>query len=92
MVKATRDNVTGTYKGYSLSGITLVNPTVLNVSYYDDYAFMGTNGIPASTDRNFKYDAETGYDTRYTASAKTFWQVPWQPDWKAVPLPLIFAV
>ncbi len=72
VVKATRDNVTGTYKGYSLSGITLVNPTVLNVSYYDDYAFMGTNGIPASTDANFKYDAETGYHTRYTASAKTF--------------------
>ena len=72
MVKATRDNVTDTYKGYSLSGITLVSPTVLNVSYYDDYAFMGTNGIPASTDANFKYDAETGYHTRYTASAKTF--------------------
>ena len=72
VVKATRDNVTGTYKGYSLSGITLVSPTVLNISYYDDYAFMGTNGIPASTDANFKYDAETGYDTRYTASAKTF--------------------
>ena len=72
VVKATRDNLTGTYKGYSLSGITLVSPTVLNVSYYDDYAFMGTNGIPASTDANFKYDAETGYHTRYTASAKTF--------------------
>ncbi len=72
MVKATRDNLTGTYKGYTLSGITLVSPTVLNISYYDDYAFMGTNGIPASTDANFKYDAETGYDTRYTASAKTF--------------------
>ncbi len=72
VVKATRDNLTGTYKGYSLSGITLVNPTVLNVSYYDDYAFMGTNGIPASTDANFKYDVETGYDTRYTVSAKTF--------------------
>ncbi|WP_024996742.1 RHS repeat-associated core domain-containing protein, partial [Bacteroides graminisolvens] len=72
VVKATRDNLTGTYKGYALSGITLVSPTVLNVSYYDDYAFMGTNGIPASTDANFKYDAETGYHTRYTASAKTF--------------------
>jgi hypothetical protein len=72
VVKATRDNVTGTDKGYFLSGITLVSSTVLNVSYYDDYAFMGTNGIPASTDANFKYDAETGYDTRYTASAKTF--------------------
>jgi RHS repeat-associated protein len=71
-MKAPRDNVTGTYKGYSLSGITLVSPTVLNFSYYDDYAFMGTNGIPASADANFKYDAETGYDTRYTASAKTF--------------------
>ena len=45
---------------------------MLNFSYYDDYAFMGTNGIPASADANFKYDAETGYHTRYTASAKTF--------------------
>ena len=44
---------------------------MLNVSYYDDYAFMGANGIPAFTDANFKYDAETGYDTRYTI-AKTF--------------------
>ena len=49
----------------------LVSPTVLNFSHYDDYAFMGTNGIPASTDANFKYDAEAGYHTRYTASAKT---------------------
>ena len=71
-MKTTRDNVTGTYKGYFLSGITLVSSTVLNVSYYDDYAFMGTNGIPASTDANFKYDAETSYDTRYTTSARIF--------------------
>ena len=92
MVKTTRDNVTGTYKGYFLSGITLVSSTVLNVSYYDDYAFMGTNGIPASTEANFKYDAETSYDTRYTTSARIFLQVSWQPGWKAIPLPLIFAV
>ena len=75
VVKATRDNVTGTDKGYFLSGITLVSSTVLNVSYYDDYAFMGTNGIPASTEANFKYDAETSYDTRYTTSARIFLQV-----------------
>jgi hypothetical protein len=45
-------------RGIFLIGYTLVSSTVLNVSYYDDYAFMGANGIPAFTDANFKYDAK----------------------------------
>ncbi|MBP1615020.1 MAG: hypothetical protein H6Q13_2468 [Bacteroidetes bacterium] len=71
LVKAERDNTTGTYKGYALSGITLVSPTVLNVSYYDDYAFMGKNGIPDSTDTNFHYEPISGFGIRYEESTKT---------------------
>ncbi|MBP1615015.1 MAG: hypothetical protein H6Q13_2463 [Bacteroidetes bacterium] len=72
VVKVTRDNTMGTYKGYTLSGITLVSPTVLNVNYYDDYAFMGKNGIPDSTDTYFRYEPISGFGIRYKESAKTF--------------------
>ncbi len=70
VVKATRSNTTDTYKGYASSfGITLTSPTVLSVNYYDDYAFIGSNGIDSGITA---YDAQTGFDTRYTVSAKTF--------------------
>ncbi|TWV06060.1 hypothetical protein FQ707_14605 [Bacteroidaceae bacterium HV4-6-C5C] len=70
VVKATRSNTTDTYKGYASSfGITLTSPTVLSVNYYDDYAFIGSNGIDSGI---AAYDALTGFDTRYTVSAKTF--------------------
>ncbi len=61
--------VTRNYKGYTLSGVTLSTPKVLNVNYYDDYAFIGTNGIDSGITA---YDALTGFNTRYTTSAKTF--------------------
>ncbi len=70
-VNVTRDNTTGTYKGYSLSGITLTSPKVLSVNYYDDYAFMGTNGIPSPNDENFRYEAISDFGYRYDASSKT---------------------
>ncbi len=70
VVKAIRSNTTDTYKGYASSfGITLTSPTVLSVNYYDDYAFIGSNGIDSGITA---YDAQTGFDTRYTVSAKTF--------------------
>ncbi|TWV06055.1 RHS repeat-associated core domain-containing protein [Bacteroidaceae bacterium HV4-6-C5C] len=70
VVKATRSNTTDTYKGYASSfGITLTSPTVFSVNYYDDYAFIGSNGIDSGI---AAYDALTGFDTRYTVSAKTF--------------------
>ena len=69
VVKATRDNSTGSYKGYALDGVTLTDSNVLQVNYYDDYNFMGTNGIPTAAE-GFGYRAEQGFDTRYTESAK----------------------
>ncbi len=72
VVKVTRDNTMNTYKGYTLSGVTLVSPTVLNVNYYDDYAFMGKNGIPDSTDTNFRYEPTSDFGIRYEESAKAF--------------------
>ena len=38
-VKATYAGVSGTLKGYDVEGITLVNPEVLNVSWYDTHSF-----------------------------------------------------
>ncbi len=72
VVKAERDNTIGIYKGYALSGVTLIIPTVLNVNYYDDYAFMGKNGIPDSIDTNFRYEPILGFGIRHEESAKTF--------------------
>ncbi|WP_291529133.1 DUF6443 domain-containing protein [Bacteroides sp. UBA939] len=66
-VRATRNNTTGTYRGYTISGVTPTNPAVLSVNYYDDYDFLGTNNIPANTDDRVKYTAESGYDTWYGA-------------------------
>ena len=65
VVKVVRDNSTGIYKGYSISGITLSSPQVLSVNYYDDYTFMGSNGFPPSTDSQYRYNALTGYGTFY---------------------------
>ena len=64
VVKAERSNATNTYKGYAtLTGVTLTTPTILSVNYYDDYAFIGYNGIP--NDGNTQYVAETGYGICY---------------------------
>ena len=71
-VIVTRDNTTGIYRGYSLAGITLTNPKLLTVNYYDDYSFLNKSSIPEFNNTNFAYDALTGFDTYYTASAKTF--------------------
>ncbi len=65
VVKATRNNTTGTYKGYTISGVTPTNPAVLSVNYYDDYDFLGMNNIPANTDERAKYTIESGYGTWY---------------------------
>ena len=70
VVKATRSNSTNTYKGYTLAGVSLSSATVLSANYYDDYAFMGTNSIPAATDANFAYESLSGYGTRYTGGYK----------------------
>lgn len=66
VIVADRNSTTNSYKGYTISSaLTLVSPVLLSINYYDDYSFMGFNGIPANTDANFKYNAESDYDTWY---------------------------
>lgn len=69
LVTVTRNNTTSVYKGYSSPQVTLVTPVVLNVNYYDDYEFMGKNGVPSSTD--FNYESGTGFGERYPDGART---------------------
>ena len=64
VVNATRDNSTGTYKGYAVSGIVLTDAKVMTVNYYDDYSFMGRNGFPSSTDADYVYEWVSGYGDR----------------------------
>lgn len=70
-VKATRNNATDAYKGYTIAGISLSTAQVLLVNYYDNYNFMGKNGIPASTDANYKYESVSGYGTQYSGNASS---------------------
>lgn len=73
LIKATRNNTTDFNKGYTLSGISLVDPQIFSVNYYDDYDFIGKNDIPDSTDLRVSYDEEykhEGYGEQYVKSAK----------------------
>ncbi|GHV25198.1 hypothetical protein FACS1894176_03110 [Bacteroidia bacterium] len=70
VVKAERPNpnTNNAYKGYNISGINLTTPTILAANYYDDYLFLGYNGIPNNTD--VTCETVTGYGTRYTGGYK----------------------
>lgn len=68
---------TGTFKGYNIQvGTTTFNPltvenaTVYTVNYFDNYDFMGINGIPAITDAHMKPEIINGYGTQYTGGFK----------------------
>ena len=53
--------------GHTVSGVTLNNVTLHGVNFYDDYAFIGKNGVPTS----LNYAAPpSGYGTRYTGGYK----------------------
>ncbi|MFV0329755.1 MAG: DUF6443 domain-containing protein [Dysgonomonas sp.] len=65
VVNATWAKANNAYKGYTIIGVTITNPTILSANYYDNYEFMGLNTIPENTDNNFKYIAEAGYGTWY---------------------------
>ena len=71
VVNAVRSNTANIYKGYSVSGITLSSPQVMTVNYYDDYKFMGKNGMPLASDGNYGYDALAGYDQRNGEEARS---------------------
>lgn len=59
---------TSSYKGYTVSGVSLTNPKVLRVNYYDQYEFIATNDIPNDTHTN--YNTESGYGIQYTDGHK----------------------
>lgn len=40
--------LTSSSTGYSISGLTLSSPTYHEISYYDNYSFIGKNGVPTS--------------------------------------------
>jgi len=63
VVKGTWAKATNTYKGYTITGVSLSTPTVLSANYYDNYDFLSLNGIPNNT--NTQYTVESGYGTCY---------------------------
>lgn len=68
VVKAVWANEENSLKGYWLGGITLSSPTVLSVTYYDTYNFLGKNGIP--DDATTAYCETAGYGKRYGDDCK----------------------
>lgn len=63
----------GSCKGYHLSGVVLESPTVLSVSHYDGYSFLGKNGLPEASDERVAYESaaeEEGFGKQYAASAR----------------------
>ncbi|MBR6252114.1 MAG: RHS repeat-associated core domain-containing protein, partial [Bacteroidales bacterium] len=50
IVYATRSN-SGSYRGYSVTGLQLANATIHTINYYDDYDYIGKFGF--STNMNF---------------------------------------
>ena len=69
-VTAVRDDALGTLYGYHVDGLTLQDPEVLTVQWWDDYGFLGLNGIPSAQSDSISYDfPEIGYGERYAPSA-----------------------
>lgn len=62
----------GTYRGYILTGISLSSADLLEVDYYDNYAFAGTSPFPAANNADFAYDSSIGtdYSAYYSPSAQ----------------------
>ncbi|KAA8476146.1 RHS repeat-associated protein [Arcticibacter tournemirensis] len=63
LVKAEYTGGTNASMGYTVSGVTLANPIVLSANYYDNYAFLNTNGI-----NDGAYLPEAGFGTPYPGS------------------------
>ena len=68
VVTAAWSNGSTALKGYSVTGITLTAPIVLSANYYDDYEFLGKNGIP--NDATTGYSEMPGYGKRYSGGCK----------------------
>lgn len=71
VVNVVRNDSTGLYKGYSLSGTSLIDAEILTVNYYDNYAFMGMNGFLSSANSDYEYTPLSGYGERSEDSAQS---------------------
>ena len=67
VTEAKRTNASNSLYGHTVSGVTLNNATLHGVNFYDDYAFIGKNGVPTSL--NYA-TPPSGYGTRYTGGYK----------------------
>ena len=67
VTEAKRTNASNNLYGHTVSGVTLNNATLHGVNFYDDYAFIGKNGVPTSL--NYA-TPPSGYGTRYTGGYK----------------------
>ncbi len=54
IVASRQGNTSGPYMGYDVSGITLTDPVILSVSYYDDYGFIDSR-VPSGLRANMRY-------------------------------------
>lgn len=48
VVKATHTTTTNSHYGYTITGITLSSDTLYSACFYDNYSYIGSNGIPMS--------------------------------------------
>ena len=67
VTEAKRTNASNNLYGHTVSGVTLNNATLHGVNFYDDYTFIGKNGVPTSL--NYA-TPPSGYGTRYTGGYK----------------------
>ncbi len=68
VVTVERDGTATKYKGYSLPDDFLVNTTVLNVNYYDDYSFLDQSAATGFNKEKFSFTVESGFGNRSTAT------------------------
>lgn len=69
-VVAGRNDSSGAYYCYDVEGLTLLNAEVLTVNWWDDYGFLGTNGVPSAQSSATAYESpESGFGTLYSDSA-----------------------
>ena len=71
VVNVVCNDYTGLYKGYSLSGTSLIDAEILTVNYYDNYAFMGMNGFLSFANSDYEYTPLSGYGERSEDSAQS---------------------